>query len=75
MTAEDFRSRAPWSTEPSLKAKAEEVGVDFDRFIEGLAKNRSDQEIAREFGVTEKTVWHLRNHFEKLGVHSIMGQD
>lgn len=73
--AEDFRSRAPWSRQPSLKEKAEEVGVDFDRFIAGLAANRSDVEMAREFGVPEKTIWHLRNHFERLGVHSIEGQD
>jgi len=73
--AEDFRSRAPWGTEPGLKQKAEEVGVDFDRFIDHLAANRSDTEIAREFGVSEKTISHLREHFERLGIHSIMGQD
>ena len=32
--ADDFVSRVPWSLEPSLKEKATDVGVDFDRFIE-----------------------------------------
>ena len=73
--AEDFRSRVPWSLEPSLKEMSEEVGVNFDKFIEGIARNKSDMEIAEEFGVTEKTVYHLRDHFERVGINSIMGQD
>ncbi|MFZ5650500.1 MAG: helix-turn-helix domain-containing protein, partial [Bacillota bacterium] len=32
---EYLRSRVPWSTEPSLKQKTDEAGVDFDRFIYG----------------------------------------
>lgn len=73
--AEDFVSRVPWSTEPSLKDKTEEVGIDFDQFIARLAENRSDMEMAEEFQVSEKTITHLREHFERLGLQSIMGQD
>lgn len=72
---EYIRSRVPWSTEPSLKTKTEEVGIDFDRFIEGLKDNKSDTEMAAEFDVTEPTVVHLRDHFMRHGVGSIMGQD
>jgi DNA-directed RNA polymerase specialized sigma subunit len=73
--SEDFVSRAPWSLQPSLKQMAEEVGVDFDKFIEGLKHNKSDQEISKEFGVSDKVIRNLRNHFEQYGVHSIVGQD
>jgi DNA-directed RNA polymerase specialized sigma subunit len=72
---EYLRSRVPWSTEPSLKQKTDELGVDFDRFIEGLKFNRSDMEMASEFGVSEKAVKHLREHFMTRGLGSIMGQD
>jgi hypothetical protein len=72
---EYLRSRVPWSTEPSLKQKTEELGIDFDRFIYGLKYNRSDVEMAGELGVSEKTVRHLREHFMHKGLGSIMGQD
>lgn len=73
--AEDFRSRAPWSMEPGLKQKTEEVGIDFDKFIEQMASNRSDTEIAADFGVPTKVITHLRDHFIHFGIHSIVGQD
>jgi len=72
---EYLRSRVPWSTEPSLKEKTEEMGIDFDRFIYGLKYNQTDVEMAGEFGVSEKTIRHLRDHFMSHGVGSIMGQD
>lgn len=68
-------SRAPWSPEPSLKFKAEEVGIDFDDLIEGFKNDKSDKEMAEEFDVTEKLIYHLRDHFMHKGLHSIMGQD
>ena len=72
---EYIRSRVPWSTEPSLKTKTEEVGIDFDAFIDRIKYNKSDTEMAEEFAVTEKTVAHLKDHFMRHGVGSIMGQD
>ena len=69
------QSRVPWSSEPSLKEMAHEVGVDSDRFIDCLKENKSDQEIAGELDVSEKLVYHLREHFYSHGVGSIMGQD
>lgn len=72
---EYIRSRVPWSTEPSLKFKAEEVGVDFDDLIEGFKEGKSDMEIAEEFDVTEKLIYHLRDHFMRHGLGSIMAQD
>lgn len=59
----------------SLKEKAEEVGINFDAFIEQLALNRTDMEIASELAVSEKVVEHLRQHFDRYGIHSIVGQD
>lgn len=72
--AEDFVSRVPWDTDISLKDKVEEVGIDFEKFIACLAENRSDVEMAKEFNVSEKTIAHLREHFERQGLQSIMGQ-
>ncbi|NLW08135.1 MAG: helix-turn-helix domain-containing protein [Clostridia bacterium] len=68
-------SRAPWSTQPSLKEMTREVGIDFDRFIDGLVANRSDTELAAEFNVDPQIIYRLRDHFERYGIHSIMGQD
>lgn len=70
-----IRSRVPWSTEPSLKFKANEVGVDFDDLIEGFKDGKSDHEMAEEFDVTEKLIYHLRDHFLRRGLGSIVGQD
>lgn len=72
---EFIRSRVPWSTEPSLKTKTEEVGIDFDAFVDSLKYDKSDAEMAREFGVTENTIAHLKDHFMTHGVGSIIGQD
>ncbi|MDK2820512.1 MAG: hypothetical protein PWP31_477 [Clostridia bacterium] len=69
------QARVPWSTQPSLKEKTNEVGIDFDKFIAGLAANRSDTELAKEFGVNSEAIYHLRNHFERYGIQSVMGQD
>ncbi len=68
-------SRAPWSLQPSLKEKADEAGVNFDKFIEGLKYNKSDNEMAEELGTSSKVIKNLRHHFEKYGVQSIVGQD
>lgn len=72
---EFFRSRVPWSTEPSLKSKAEDVGVDFDDFIQGLRDNKPDDEMALELGVPANVITGLKNHFMRKGLDSIMGQD
>jgi len=72
---EYIRSRVPWSTEPSLKFKASEVGIDEDDLIEGIKEGKSDTEMAEEFDVTEKLIQNLRDHFMRYGLGSIMGQD
>ncbi|MGI6491652.1 MAG: helix-turn-helix domain-containing protein [Pelotomaculum sp.] len=68
-------SRVPWSTEPSLKAMAKEVGVNYDQLMAGIKENKSDAEIANELAVSEKLIGHLKEHFYTHGLHSIMGQD
>ncbi len=72
---EFIRSRVPWTTEPSLVTKTEEVGIDFDDFIEAVKNDKTDAEMAKEFGVTEKTINYLKNHFWTHGIGSTMGQD
>jgi len=71
----EFWSRVPWSSQPSLKLKAEEIGVDFEVFVEGLKNNRSDQDMARAFGVPVPAVANLRRHFMRFGLDSVQGQD
>lgn len=68
-------ARVPWSTQPSLRLKTEEVGVDFDRFIDGLCRNRSDADMARDLGVPVGVITNLREHFMRFGVESVQGQD
>ncbi|MDK2822230.1 MAG: hypothetical protein PWQ67_56 [Clostridia bacterium] len=71
---EGFRG-APWSREDSLKFMCEEVGVNMDNLIAGIEQNKSDTEMAKELGVSEKTVQGLREHFMTHGLGSIEGQD
>lgn len=66
---------APWDLDESFKAKCAEVGVDFNVFIEDLKDGKTDNEMAKELGLTEKAVSNLRYHFERFGIHSMMGQD
>lgn len=63
----------PWDLQPSLKQKAEEIGVDVDKLIDGFKNEKSDQEIAEQFGVTAKAINYLRDDFEKFGLHSMQG--
>lgn len=70
-----IQSRVPWSSEPSLKEMAGEVGVDVDRFIDGLKNDKTDSEMAEELDVSERLIYHLRDHFYSHGVDSVMGQD
>lgn len=73
--SEDYRSRAPWNWQPYLNEMCAEIGVNYDKFIESMAKNRSDMEIAEDFGVRPKSITHLRKHFERYGLGSVIGQD
>ncbi|NLK00465.1 MAG: helix-turn-helix domain-containing protein [Clostridia bacterium] len=68
-------SRVPWGMHPSLKDRTNELGIDFDGFIEGLKNNLDDSRIARELGTTEKAITSLRKHFEEFGIQSIVGRD
>ena len=70
-----FRSRVPWSIEPSLKIKTEELGIDFDALIDGIKNDKTNIEMAQQFGVSKEAVQHLVDHFYTHGVGSIMGQD
>lgn len=61
----------PWSVEPSMHFLCDEVGVDYSRFIDALAVDRNDMEMAQEFGVSDATIKGLREHFYR--VESIAG--
>lgn len=68
-------SRVPWSSEPSLKEMAGEAGLDVDRFIDGVKNDKTDSEMAEEFDVSEKLIYHLRDRFYSHGIDSVTGQD
>ena len=72
---EDFASRVPLCPDVSLKEKSKEENVDYNEFLGHLVNQKGDQEMANELGIAVSTVEHLREHFEKVGVHSILGQD
>ncbi len=65
----------PWGWQPSLQAMVEEMGIDFDRFITRLRVGATDEEMAQEFGVSTKVISSFRDHFERFGIDSVMGQD
>ena len=74
-SAESGLRGAPWGWQESLEAKAKEVGVDFDNMIECFRLGMQDSEIASTLHVSEETIFHLRNHFEKYGIDSMVGWD
>lgn len=61
----------PWSVEPSMHFVCDEVGVDYNKFIQSLAAQKNDTEMAREFGVSDKTIRSLKERF--YSVESITG--
>lgn len=72
----NFSTRgAPWGIRESLVDMTHEVGIDFDKFVGGIARDKSDVEMAEELGVSAKTVSHLKNHFWRHGINDIQGQD
>lgn len=70
-----LRSRVPWEAGPNLKEMTDEVGIDFDRFVEAIGANKTDVEMASEFGVSEQTINCLKEHFFSKGLGTTVGQD
>ncbi len=69
-------SGPPWSIEPSMHFLCDEVGVDYQRFIAGLAKNNNEMEMARELGVDQKTIAGLKELFYRNeAINGNYGQD
>lgn len=66
---------APFNSEPSLKWKCEDVGVEMDSFVDMLAQNRSDMEMAGELGISREVVQRLKEEFYKRGINSVIPQD
>lgn len=56
-------SGPPWGIEPSMHFLCDEVGVDYHRFIAGLAENKNEMEMALELGVEQKTIEGLKEQF------------
>lgn len=66
----------PWGVEDSMHFVCDEVGVDYNKFINALQSNRSDTEIAKEFDVSQGTVEKLKDRFYKgETIHGNYGQD
>ncbi|MHB9094969.1 MAG: helix-turn-helix domain-containing protein [Eubacteriales bacterium] len=70
-----LRSRVPWEAGPNLKEMTDEVGIDMDRFVEAIGAGKGDMEMSQEFGVGEKTVACLKEHFFRKGLGTTVGQD
>lgn len=71
----NFVSRVPWGLEPGLKEKTDELGIDFDQFIDGLKNNKSDETMAQEFRVSREAIEALREHFTHLGIQTVVGRE
>ena len=65
----------PWSLQPSLQLMLEEAGLEFDKFLEDIKNGKTNDEIAQQTGVSREVISNLREHFEKYGIDSVMGQD
>lgn len=66
----------PWSVEPSMHFVCDEVGIDYNQFIRRLEQNRGDEEMAAEFGVSQKTIKSLKERFYKVeAIFGHYGQD
>jgi len=66
----------PWGVEPSMHFLCDEVGIDYSRFIDSLAGNKKDMEMAQEFNVSAETVKGLREHFYRVeAIAGNYGQD
>jgi len=67
----------PWSIIDSMHFVCDEVGIDYNQFINGLRDDKSDMEMAREFAVSEKTIQNLRERFysEDVPITGNYGQD
>jgi len=65
----------PWGLQPSLQLMLEEAGLEFDKFLEDIKNGKTDDEIAQQTGVSREVISNLREHFEKYGIDSVMGQD
>lgn len=58
----------PWSVDDSMHAVCDEAGIDYNRFIAGLRDNKSDTEMAKELGVSDKVIRNLTERFYKMDV-------
>lgn len=66
----------PWGKEPSMHFVCDEVGIDYDKFVDSLNSNISDAEMARELSVDEQTIESLRKRFYSIeAINGNYGQD
>jgi len=66
----------PWGIEPSMHFLCDEVGIDYSTFIDSLAGNKNEMEMAREFEVSAETIKGLREHFYRVeAISGNYGQD
>ncbi len=66
----------PWGVEPSMRYVCDEAGIDYNRFIEGIAENKGDMELAEEFSVSSETINDLRRRFYQVeAITGNYGQD
>lgn len=72
---EGFRG-PPWGKEPSMKIVCEDLGVDYNQFINALKEDKSDINMANELGVKKEVVESLRKRFYDMeAISGNTGQD
>ncbi|PKM89049.1 MAG: hypothetical protein CVU87_06205 [Firmicutes bacterium HGW-Firmicutes-12] len=59
-----------------MKFVCDEVGIDYEQFVDTLNTNKTNMEIAQEFAVNEKTIAFLKERFYSVeAINGNYGQD
>ncbi|NLB18168.1 MAG: helix-turn-helix domain-containing protein [Syntrophomonadaceae bacterium] len=60
---------------PSMREMATELGIDYDELIESFSEDRTPQEMATKFDISNEMAANLKEHYYKFGISSVMGGD
>ena len=79
MDVDEFREQPdghgpPWGWQPSLEYMAREAGVDFNRFMDLVREQATDEKMSAILGVSPRIVRSLKEHFASFGLDSVHGQ-
>lgn len=71
----DMNRTPPWSLTESLPEMTAQAGIDFDEFVQWMAKNHEISELTEHFQVSAATINCLREQFMRYGISSVVGGD